>query len=166
MRVRDVSLPNLGRLSLREWFQDVRNEKNTKNSEAALCKIENPLSESSVPACSQSWFLEQLDPGQIGHFRDWLLINSTCRRFRAWGKSAFFSEKIFLVRPRSMERLCRNIPSARRLIRHVIALLPPVRNPFYALPQYQALERLRSLVIQRDYPDSRILLMPNGSLLE
>ena len=61
-----------------------------------------------------------------------------------------------------VERLCRNIPDARLLIRQVIAPLPPVYNPFYALPPYQPLEHLRSTAIQHDYPDSRLLSMPNG----
>lgn len=43
------------------------------------------------------WLLRHLDMGssQSEHFQDWLLINSTCRSFRAWGMKAFFSEKIF-----------------------------------------------------------------------
>lgn len=146
----------LGRL-----LQSIRHGNDTQKSKAASC-IKNPSSDSSASACSESFFFDQLDPGQIEHFRDWLLINSTCRRFRAWGKIAFFSEKIFLVRPACVKRLCKNIPVARPLIRHVIALLPPVYNPFYALPQYQPLERLRTLVISRDCSNSKLLSMSNG----
>ena len=123
-------------------------------------------SEASASACSEKFFLDRLNPGQIEHFRDWLLINSTCSRFRAWGKLAFFAEKIFLLRPKDVERLCRNIPEARPLVRHVIAPLPPVYNPFYALPTYQPLEHLRTLVIQHDYHDSALLAMPNGFPLD
>ena len=151
----------LGRL-----LQNIRNGDDTRKSIAASCKLKDPGSESSASACSESVFLNQLDPGQIEHCRDWLLINSTCRKFRAWGKIAFFSEKIFLVRPTCVKRLCRNIPAARPLIRHVIALLPPVYNPFYALSQYQPLERLRSLLISRDCTNSSLLSMSNGPQFE
>lgn len=141
-------------------LQNIRDDY-AKNRGEKSWEVEYLCSESSTSAGSEGWFLDQLDPGQIEHFRDWLLINSTCRRFRAWGKIAFFSGKTFLVRPACVKRLCSNIPVARPLIRHVTAILPPVYNPFYALPQYQPLENLRSLVIQRDRPDTSLLSMPN-----
>lgn len=104
---------------------------------------------------SEDWFLDGLDPGQREHFRDWVLINSTCRGFRAWGKEAFFSEKIFVIRPLFMKAIARDgadgavssaiMATARAAIRHVVAPFPAIY--LVTLPRYNALERLRSLTV-------------------
>ncbi|MCJ1424068.1 hypothetical protein MMC29_001955 [Sticta canariensis] len=134
-----------------------------KNRGEKSCEVENLCSESSTPACSEGRSLDQLDPGQIEHFRDWLLINSTCRRFRALGKRAFFSEKMFILRPQFLMNLfarttknisSENIATALAWIRHVIA--PVLASQFMILPQYNALQRLRSLSIQPHRRDANI----------
>ena len=48
---------------------------------------------------SKEWFLAELDPSQKEHFLDWLVVNSTCHRFRALEKTTFFSEKTFVIAP-------------------------------------------------------------------
>lgn len=48
---------------------------------------------------SRDWWFEKLEPSQKIHFVDWLLINGTCRRFRVFGKPAFFSQKKFVIAP-------------------------------------------------------------------
>ena len=121
----------------------------------------------SASTSSELWFLDQLDPGQIEHFRDWLLINSTCRLFRAWGKEAFFWEKVFVVRPEFLKTLtgetakgisAENSATARSCIRHVIAPIKPCRpSETLALPQFHALQRLRSMSIRISHFIERIL---------
>lgn len=113
---------------------------------------------STARACSARWFLDRLDQVQKEHFRDWLLINSTCRSFRAWGKKAFFSEKIFVLKPLFMKTLlggkakpisAENWATAQTCIRHVVvpARKASAASLFLALSRYHALQRLRSLTI-------------------
>lgn len=129
------------------------------------------------PACSESWFLNHLHPSQIEPFRDWILINSTCRRFRAWGKDAFFLEKTFVIPPMFLETLigetakgisAENKATARASIRHVVASSPHcgIMSQLMALPRYHILERLRSLSIPLGCPESHMLLSLNSPTLE
>ncbi|MCJ1263455.1 hypothetical protein MMC22_003325 [Lobaria immixta] len=116
-----------------------------------------------------------LNPRQQEHFEDWLLINSTCRAFRAWGKELFFSEKVFVIRPSLMKTLCgatpriipENLSIARACIRHVIA---PSRgdaaSQFIILPRYHTLQNLRSLSIQLCRRPSEILSISNLSTVK
>lgn len=75
---------------------------------------------------AERWLLNHLGLGQNEHFRDWLLINSTCRRFRAWGRKAFFSEKIFFstalfwLVPWAKKLCAENAATARECLHHVI----------------------------------------------
>lgn len=114
--------------------------------------------EPDASVCSERWFLDHLDSGQKEHFRDWLLINSTCRSFRAWGKKAFFSEKVFAVSLPMLKILrgetrkiisAENIAAAQACVRHVIAPLrnTSVTSQIMILPRYHALQRLRSMSI-------------------
>ena len=120
----------------------------------------------SASTSSELWFLDQLEPGQMEHFQDWLLINSTCRRFRAWGKEAFFGEKVFVVRPEFLKTLtgktakgisAENSATARSCIRHVIVPLEPCASETLVLPQFHALQRLRSMSIQISGLNQQIL---------
>lgn len=164
-------------------YQDIRKkEKDTQTPGADFREIESRFSESSIgSACSERWFLDQLDPGQVEHFRDWLLINSTCRGFRAWGKKAFFSEKIFVIRPLFLERpfssytrimSAEDKTTAQAYIRHVIAPLSYTKTGIYAsqidtLPRYRALHRnLRSISLQFDCAEHEFLSRLNGPALK
>lgn len=140
-------------LQLGRRLQNIRNRDGTKVSEPC-----------ALTCSAEDWFLDNLDPRQVEHFRDWLLINSTCRSFRAWGKKAFFSEKIFLIRPPLMKTLSgetgKIIATARACIRHVIAPSPPFQftaGELIFLPRYHALQCLRSLSIQPSYSQLDIL---------
>ncbi|CAG9991036.1 unnamed protein product [Clonostachys byssicola] len=44
-------------------------------------------------------------PSQVKHINDWLIVNSTCRRFRRLGKPVFFAEKRIMVSANLGERL-------------------------------------------------------------
>lgn len=156
-------------------LQKIRNGNDAKNLEARSREAKNPSSKSSGSACSESWFLDHVDPGQREHFQDWLLINSTCHSFRVWGKAAFFSEKIFIIRPRFLRALCgwraesispEIIPMARTYIHHVIAPLSYTGRQserhhsldcrFNTLPYYQFLQGLCKLSIQTECTDSEM----------
>lgn len=166
-------------LQLGQLLQNIRNENCTDNR--ALLSVSTCLESCfhdeldpglSTWTCSESWFLNKLDLGQLEHFRDWLLINSTCRSFRAWGKEAFFSEKIFVIRPQFIKTLCGesaksmsvdNIAAARACIRHVIAPSPycSATSHLMCLPRFHTLQRLCSLSIQPGCNSSDILLRLN-----
>lgn len=145
----------LGR-QYRRQCQNTRTRKNTNRSGKDACEVRKELGTSTG---SEGWFLDHLHLGQKEHFRDWRLINSTCRSFRAWGKSAFFSEKIFVVGPRFLNILTgetenksistENIVTARACIRDVIARFAcgTHASQFMALPRYHVLQRMRSLSI-------------------
>lgn len=176
-------------LQLGRQLRDLRNSKDDKNP---ICEGDGVASESSSSACSERWFLDRLDLGQREHFRDWLLVNSTCRRFRAWGKKAFFSEKIFIARPRFLKRICeqmaknmsaQNVAVARGCIHHVIA---PLGNAclgnarlgnsrlgnaravcsIATLPVYDALPYLRSLSLLCSCSEADILPRLNSAPLK
>lgn len=146
-------------LQLGRQFQNIRQGNDPQNPGTDSSVVENSFPESNAFACSERWFLSQLHDEQIEHFQDWLLINSTCRRFRALGKRAFFSEKTFIIRPVFLNYFCRettkgnsaeNIAIARVSIRHVIAAFSfhSLESQFIGLPRYHTLQRLRSLSIQ------------------
>ena len=110
------------------------------------------------------------DFGQLEHFKDWLLINSTCRGFRARGKELFFSEKVCVIRPPLMKTLCgatsrispENLSIARACIRHVIAPSPgDAASQLITLPRYHTLQNLRSLSIQLCRDPSEVLSISN-----
>lgn len=54
---------------------------------------------------SKDWWFEHLEPSQKIHFIHWLLVNSTCQRFRVFGKPAFFSQKNFVITPNLLRGL-------------------------------------------------------------
>lgn len=80
-------------------LQDMRSEHDLENLTKVSCTVKSLSSELSASACVERWFLNRMDSRQGEHFRDWLFINSTCRNFRAWGKRAFFTEKVFVISP-------------------------------------------------------------------
>lgn len=163
--------PQLGR-----WLQNLRNGNCTDNTgpisvSAGLesCFLDDLDPGPSAWACSESWFLNNLDRGQLEHFRDWLLVNSTCRSFRAWGKKVFFSEKIFVIRPQFIKTLCgepaksmsvENIATARACIRHVVVPSPycSAASHLMCLSRFHTLQRLCSLSIQPGCNPSDTLL--------
>lgn len=108
---------------------------------------------------SRSWFLDGLHVSQREHYLDWLAINGTSRWFRACGRLAFFSQKIFIVAPPLLMALqngsCQNIsvPDNAAIIsraRHVIVpLLSRNRaTHFMRISMYNAFTRIRVLSIQ------------------
>lgn len=158
-------------LRLGRQFQKIRNGNDTESSVTESYKVENRLLESGASASSESWFLNQLDSAHTEHFRDWLLINSSCRRFRTWGKKVFFSEKVFIFTSPFLRTLCagttktigaENVRTAQACIRHVIVPLSygGTAGQFITLPRYHFLQSLRSLRIQTGcYCDRDILSM-------
>lgn len=103
---------------------------------------------------TELWFL--LDPHQIEHFRDWLLINSTCRRFRRCGGKAFFEEKVFIIRPQFLKTLYGetakgfSAENMRKYIHQVVVPVPllHLKSQLITLPRFHALERLDHLSVQ------------------
>lgn len=164
-------------LQLGRRFQTIRNGIDTEKPNKDSSELINSFSEPSASACSERWFFEHLEPQQIDHFRDWLLINSTCRDFRTWGKPAFFSGKIFVIRPPILKNLlgkgsksisAENKATALRHIRHVIAPLPYhfATSQIVTLPRYNALENLRSLTIRMICADREIILKVDSPALK
>lgn len=152
--------PRLGRRSQRVINVNDTNipAKNSREIERIL------LSSQFTPPASHR--IDELGKTQIEHYRDWIFINSTCCDFRALGKKAFFSEKVFVIGPQLLKDLCgetaRSIgaedkATARAYIRHAIAPLPHPgsASQFLTLARYNALQRLRSLTIHIRAPHDR-----------
>lgn len=163
-------------LKLGRQLQDIRNANDTESLGTDSSKVETRLSKLSASASSESWFLKKLDPSQIEHYRDWLTINSTCRRFRALGKQAFFADKTFIFQPRFFKALFRettktinakNIREGQGFIRDVIAPLShSCSSEIIILLGYKALQSLRSLSIQIVREDFEIFSMLNAPPLQ
>ncbi|MCJ1465318.1 hypothetical protein MMC07_003935 [Pseudocyphellaria aurata] len=164
-------------LQIRRRLPGILNEHEEENvfGSSGPARTEESISESSAAARSEI-FLDQLQVGQREHFRDWLLINSTCRNFRTWGKKAFFSEKIFVIRPPFLKNLCEesakgigaeNLAAARAYIRHVIAPLNVcLASRFINVPRYHTFQNLRSLSLQTGCPDKDIFLGANSPTMK
>ncbi|MCJ1467135.1 hypothetical protein MMC07_005757 [Pseudocyphellaria aurata] len=148
-------------------LQDVCDAKITEHSQQDFSEI--------LRTDVKRWFLSRTGSTQGEHYQDWLLINATCRGFRKWGKKAFFSEKVFVIRPAFLKSICdattrvmsaANVAIARRRIQHVIVPLAVVGmgGQFITLPRYHALPSLRSLSLQYSCTNARVLshLMPPG----
>lgn len=164
-------------LKLGRQLQDIRNANDTESLGTDSSKVEPRLSKLSASASSESWFLKKLDPSQIEHYRDWLTINSTCRRFRARGKQAFFADKTFIFQPRFFQALfgktttktinAKNIREGQGFIRDVIApLSQSCASEIIILLRYKALQSLRSLSIQIVRGDFEIFSMLNAPPLQ
>lgn len=138
-------------------------------------RVLKPVLLSCPYSSSKSHRLDVLDAHQTEHYQDWLFINSTCFRFRAIGKKAFFSEKVFIISPRLLKDLrgetgrsisAEDKATAREYIRHAIAPLPhpSSASQYLTLARYNSLEQLRSLTIHIKVPDdSHIFIRLNPS---
>ncbi|MCJ1263544.1 hypothetical protein MMC22_003414, partial [Lobaria immixta] len=120
-------------------LQDIRNGTDTENAEPS--SLVGP----------ERWILNSLVPWRREHLLDWFLINSTCCSSRACGRKAFFSEKIFELRPSFMKTLYRKTArisdedraTALACISHVIApVLSGAEAEIILLPRYHALQQL------------------------
>lgn len=153
-------------------LQKIRNGKeDTESPEIDSNKVESRLLKSNASACSETWFLQKLDPSQIEHHRDWLAVNSTCCRFRALGKEAFFANKTFILRTDFLKTLCgedtKTMEEARVFIRHVIAPLShSCASQIIQLPRYHLLQSLLSLSIQIVRDDFEIFSRLNAPPLK
>ena len=99
----------------------------------------------------------QLSPDQKPHLSDWRAVTGTCRRFRRIGKMAFFSQKVFVMRPRLASQLqkqqvaCLSVEDqqiAVRCIRSIVWIVDSTTSPssFLTLSrQMAAFTRLRRL---------------------
>lgn len=124
---------------------------------------------------SKEWWFSELNPSQKLHFQDWLLINSTSRRFRGLGKAAFFLSKTFVITPSLHDSLIshkiknltpNDVILAIGSIQYVVATLRAVSagSSFMELPRYQkALPRLCNLGIQPRIPSDQILWSLNST---
>ncbi|OQD80133.1 hypothetical protein PENANT_c039G02543 [Penicillium antarcticum] len=54
------------------------------------------------------WQWRMVDPGQVDHLHDWQIATGLARRFRSFGKQAFFRSKTFSMSPGFCERLKNN----------------------------------------------------------
>ena len=99
---------------------------------------------------SRRWWLENLPLSQHEHLKDWYFVNSTCRRWRAFGKQLFYAHKRFIIAPHFLEELesngwpSGNLNFAKAEIRDVQALLPygeALRglSRYYVFPSLQRL---------------------------
>ena len=96
---------------------------------------------------------------QFLHFRDWCLVNRTCRALRAIGRRLFFVKKTFLITPSFLNALetgrvrnmtASDIALARECIHEIFI---PLRStgaaaPYIKLPRYNYFTNLRKLSIQ------------------
>ncbi|MCJ1463874.1 hypothetical protein MMC07_002483 [Pseudocyphellaria aurata] len=113
-----------------------------------------------ISAWSKQYFLDRLDPTQMEHYEDWVVINSTCRAFRTCGRKAFFSTKTFVISPEFLHVL--RIPAAQSIsagkslkvtalanIRQVVVPIEYCWPPILKLiPDFHAFARFRSLTIE------------------
>ena len=97
---------------------------------------------------------------QQAHVRDWLAVNSTCRRWRRLGKPLFFASKTFLLTPSMLDRLCAKTAAELSIAdqitaqEHISRVVVPMS--FYSagsmlqqLPTFCGLERLKKLSLLR-----------------
>ena len=138
------------------------------DGEAEPVVLEERILSTKASQSSAAWalsgpcnsFFTELHPSQKEHYLDWLLINSTCRRFRELGKVVFFSEKCFIIKPCFLKVLsqaaARNLSTADAdtalaQIRHVIAPLTfdsSTARDFRILARYHALRCIKILSIK------------------
>jgi hypothetical protein len=88
-------------------------------------------------------------PSQAKHINDWLIVNSTCRRFRRLGKPVFFAEKRIMMSANLGERLQQGVsfldyPPEKRVEEYV-------RHREFAIEDCAA-RRLRREARRRQYP--------------
>ncbi|MCJ1463881.1 hypothetical protein MMC07_002490 [Pseudocyphellaria aurata] len=145
-------------LQLGRKFLESRDGKSTKDLCAFWDESEQHGPKTSAYSCSERWFLNGLDLEQQAHFRDWLLINSTCRNFRAWGKRAFFSEKFFVISPPLLKDLLEmsangiSAETKATALAYIRQVIVPTQSgtptsQLITLPRYNAIWRLSSLSI-------------------
>ena len=103
----------------------------------------------------EKW-LDQLDDSQKRHQVDWIMVNSTSRRFRNVGKEAFFTNKIFALGCREIGQMEKgnlvglgtlNTGIAVSRITAVQALVPG--KGISVLPRFTLFPRLRTLQFQQ-----------------
>lgn len=85
-------------------FQNLRQGNDIKSLARDSYEVQKRFSEPSASACSERWFLDHMDPEQMEHFRDWALVNSTCRGLRAWEKRVL-AGKTSITRPSFLDDL-------------------------------------------------------------
>ncbi|CAH0027050.1 unnamed protein product [Clonostachys rhizophaga] len=88
-------------------------------------------------------------PSQAKHINDWLIVNSTCRRFRRLGKPVFFAEKRIMMSANLGERLQQGVsffdyPPMKRVEEYV-------RHREFAIEDFAA-RRARREVRRRQDP--------------
>lgn len=111
---------------------------------------------------SRRWWFDHLPPSQLEHLKDWLFVNSTCRRWRAFGKQLFYAHKLFIIRPDFLDHLESNdwpygdLKSAKVEIRAIQAPIPH-GGALWRLPRYHLFPSLQRLNIK--LPTSRRKLM-------
>ncbi len=120
-------------------------------------KLEDIVVTSLEPSLtpSQKRFYRRLDEHQKEHYMDWLLVTSTCLRFRAVGKSFFFSHKAFLLAPETLITLIygkaqqMSITDQTTAIAQIRTFIAPMgtTGQFVRLPRYASLARLQTLKI-------------------
>ena len=141
--------------------REARSESYTEGESVALeeQRLSTQESQSFTTWAPHHIFFTELHPSQKKHYLDWLLVNSTCRRFRELGKVAFFSEKCFILRPfflsvlshgRAKNLSVADTATALTQIRHVIAPLAFDCNArdFRTLSRCHALSCMKVLSIQ------------------
>ena len=133
---------------------------------AELLDIENKMAQDDDPRRPEALALSlgyQLSIDQRPHLLDWRAVVGTCRRFRRVGKSAFFSQKVFVMGPRLASRLqnlqvgCLSVEDqqmAVKSIRSIIWIVDSTSSPseFLTLSRHMsAFPRLIRLDFLFDY---------------
>ena len=119
---------------------------NRQSSDRLVCKCSGPI-----------LYLEDQHSHQIA----WVTANSVSRGFRSFAKEAFFSEKVFSITPKLLNRLLdgevknfshQNTQSLFKYARRVTAPMGVASNAtlFLGFPRYQRFESLRVLAIRID----------------
>ena len=153
-----------------------RSEKTPSPMTAAstLITVEQlPLEYCPQPLCQwftrvqhQSRCLCDLNPKkdhQVKHLKDWVLANGVSHRFRRLAKEAFFTAKVFVIKPKILAHLQASTTTSS-LLEHSQRIIVPLpacsaESAWLTLPRYQQFTNLRVLAIwpgtdrHNDFPD-------------
>ncbi|KAL8978343.1 MAG: hypothetical protein Q9205_006048 [Flavoplaca limonia] len=88
---------------------------------------------------------------QAKHLKDWVLANGVSHRFRRLAKEAFFTAKVFVIKPKVLHQLQASATTSSLLkySQRIVVPLPAcsAESAWLTLPRYQQFTNLRVLAI-------------------